>query len=334
VTGLLIYNMGSGVLRAVGDSRRPLYFLVFSALTNTALDLVFVIYCGWGIAGVAIATIISQFLSAMLVLFVLTRTTGCYRIIWNRIRVNGAILNKIWKIGMPSALQQAITSFSNVFVQSYINQFGSACMAGWSSYAKLDQFILLPMQSMALAATTFVGQNLGANNVKRAKTGTAIAVGLSLAITAVLIAPLMIFARQMISLFNTDPEVLEYGKLFILTISPFYVLCVINQVYAGSLRGAGDTTASMIIMLTSFVVCRQIYLFVISRLIDSVIPVALGYPLGWLLASIAIFIYYRQGRWEKRRVVVSEIPLVPVKEETGAAPLLTEDRPASHQLHI
>jgi Na+-driven multidrug efflux pump len=198
---------------------------------------------------------------------------------------------------------------------------------------------------MALSATTFVGQNLGANNVKRAKAGTRIAVILSLISTAILIVPLMVFARQMISLFNADPEVLQFGSLFIWAISPFYLLCVINQVYAGSLRGAGDTRASMIIMLTSFVVLRQIYLFMISKFIDSVIPVALGYPLGWLIASISIYIYYRSGRWEKKRVVVSEYPTAQLPQENisgmepllaedmpETGPLLSEDRAASHQL--
>ena len=335
VTGLLIYNMGSGILRAVGDSRRPLYFLIFSALTNTVLDLVFVVCFNWGISGVAIATVISQCLSALLVLFVLARTKGAYRIIWSRMRLSGAMLGKIWRVGIPSALQLAITSFSNVFVQSYINGFGSACMAGWSSYIKIDQFALLPMQSMALSATTFVGQNLGANDVKRAKAGTKTAIGLSLIITAVLVAPLIIFAPQMIAMFNTDPEVLKYGALFIRMISPFYLLCVVNQIYAGSLRGAGDAKAPMIIMLLSFVAFRQIYLYTISRLFDSVIPVALGYPAGWLLASITIFIYYRLGHWEKKSVLTHEDLHGKRQPETDVAkaPLLTKDRPASNHIH-
>lgn len=306
VTGLLIFNMGSGILRAVGDSTRPLYFLAFSAVTNTVLDLVFVLCFGWGIAGVAIATVIAQCLSAVLVLFVLTRTKGSYRIIWSRIRLKAAMLNKIWRIGVPSALQQAVTAFSNVFVQSYINGFGSACMAGWASYSKIDQFVILPVQSMALSTTTFVGQNLGANNIKRAKTGTNLAVLISCAAAAVLAVPLMLFATQLISLFNAEPDVLEYGKQFILIISPFYMVCGICQIYAGSLRGAGDTKTPMIIMLLSFVVFRQIYLFATSRLIGTLTSVALGYPVGWVLCSIIIFIYYRRGSWVKRRVLVNE----------------------------
>jgi putative MATE family efflux protein len=304
-SGLLIYNMGSGILRAVGDSRRPLYFLIFSAAVNTVLDLVFVISFGWGVAGVAIATVTAQALSAVLVLIVLTRTQGMYRVLWRRVRLHGRTLRTICAIGMPPALQQAVTSFSNVFVQAYINQFGSACMAGWTSYGKIDQFALLPSQAIALSTTTFVGQNLGAGNVKRARQGLSRAMAIAFVATAVLITPLMIFPRQLISMFNTDPEVLGYGELFIRVISPFYLLCAVNQNYSGALSGAGDTLAPMAIMLGSFVVFRQIYLFITSRLVGTLLPVALGYPVGWVLCSIAIVLYYHSGRWEKRRVVVS-----------------------------
>jgi Na+-driven multidrug efflux pump len=218
-------------------------------------------------------------------------------------KLNGPMLRMIFKIGIPPALQQAITSFSNVFVQSYINQFGSACMAGWSSYTRIDQFALLPSQAISLSTMTFVGQNLGANNGKRARTGANRALMLSITATLILIAPLILFPRQLISMFNSDPEVLQYGELFMRIISPFYLLCAINQVYSGTLSGAGDTVAPMVIMLFSYVVFRQIYLFVVTKFIGTVVPVALGYPVGWLLCGVALFIYYRRGGWEKKRVV-------------------------------
>ena len=300
VSGLMIYNMGSGILRAVGDSRRPLYFLVFSVLINTGLDFILVKFCGLGVAGAALSTTIAQCLSAALVLIVLTRSNGAYRIVWKELRMNKEMMGRIWRIGMPAALQQAITAFSNVFVQSYINHFGSACMAGWSSYCKIEQFELLPMQSVALSTTTFVGQNLGANNMKRAKEGTNRALIISFVITAILLVPMLIFARPLIGMFNRDPEVLRYGALFMRLILPFYLICVVFQVYAGTLRGAGDTRATMIFMLSSFVLFRQVYLFVASRLGNSFLPVALAYPVGWVLCSILIFIYYKRGKWENR----------------------------------
>ena len=172
VTGLLFYNMGAGILRAVGDSRRPLYFLIFCAVLNTLLDLLFVAVLRFGIAGAAWATILSQGISALLTLFVLTREKACYRIIWSKVRLDPNMTKKIFFLGLPAAIQMAVTSFSNVFVQAYINRFGSAAMAGWSSYGKIDKFCVLPIQSLSLGVTTFVGQNLGARKIDRVRQST------------------------------------------------------------------------------------------------------------------------------------------------------------------
>lgn len=299
LAGLLIYNIGSGILRAVGDSRRPLYFLIVSAVTNTVLDIVFVAVFRMGIAGVAIATILAQFISAILVLIVLTRTDGSYRVCWTKLRFHPVMLRRILLIGTPTAIQSGVTSFSNVFVQSYINRFGSACMAGWTAYSKIDAFAMLPITSIAMSATTFVGQNIGACDRVRAKQGTSCAIRLSLIITALILIPLMVFAEQLVGLFNTEPDVLSFGIRFIRQISPFYLLCVFNQVYGGALRGAGDTKAPMFIMLLSFVAFRQVYLFTVYSLTHSITWVAMGYPAGWILCSVILFLYYRSGRWQK-----------------------------------
>ena len=160
LSGLVLYNIGAGILRAVGDSRRPLYYLIASALTNTILDVVFVRDLHMGIAGAAWATVLSQCLSAAMVIVTLMRSDSCYRIEWKKLRFHRQLLRRILAIGLPTAVQQAVTAFSNVFVQSYINRFGSSCMAGWTSYQKIDAVALLPMQSLAIAATTFTGQNL------------------------------------------------------------------------------------------------------------------------------------------------------------------------------
>lgn len=302
VSGLMIYNMGSGILRAVGDSKRPLYFLIFSACTNTVLDIVFVAGFHMGIAGAAWATVIAQCLSALLILLTLSRASGAYRIVWKKLRMDWTILRQIIRIGFPAAIQMMITSISNIFVQSYINVFGSSVMAGWSAYSKIDMFMMMPMQSVSLAATTFVGQNLGAGKTRRAKTGTRTSLLLAVVVTVVIMIPLLIFAPWMVRMFNSDSSVISYGALFIRLLSPFYVLCCVNQVYASSLRGAGDSKAPMIIMLLSFVVFRQIYLFVTSRVFGTIIPVAFGYPAGWILCSLLIYLYYRLGHWEKHRI--------------------------------
>ena len=181
VMGLLIYNMGSGILRAVGDSRRPFYFLVVSAVLNTALDLLFVLRFGMGVEGVAWATVIAQAVSALLVIVVLLRTQQAVRLIPRDLRIHLPVLRQIIRVGVPSALQMAITAFSNVFVQSYINSFGADCMGGWTAYTKIDQLMLLPMQSLALSATTFVGQNLGRGNEPRARQGVRRALAIAMA---------------------------------------------------------------------------------------------------------------------------------------------------------
>ncbi|MBP7176752.1 MAG: MATE family efflux transporter [Thermoclostridium sp.] len=305
VSGLVLYNMGSGILRAVGDSKRPLLFLIFSAIMNTVLDLIFVIVFDMGVAGVAWATIISQFLSAALILIVLSRTSGPYRLIWSQLIINKDILNNIIQIGLPSSIQQGITAFSNVFVQGYINGFGSSYMAGYSAYGKVDVFALLPMQAVSMASTTFVGQNIGAGDVPRAKKGIKAALLLSLGCTAVLIIPMMLFAPRIISLFNSEPEVIHYGALYMRLTSPFYLTVCINQILAGALRGAGDTRAPMFIMLGSFVVFRQIYLFIFSRVFPgNFYPIVFAYPAGWMLCSTLISIYFKRSHWEHRRFII------------------------------
>jgi len=297
VSGLMLYNMGSGILRAVGDSRRPLYYLIVSAVINTVLDLVFVAVFDWGIAGAAYATVIAQGVSAILVMGALTRTRENYRVIWSHLKLDRLMMKKIFRIGMPTAIQSAVTAFSNVFVQSYINRFGSACMAGWTAYNKIDAFAVLPMQMVSMAATTFVGQNIGAGNLKRAKEGTKKAMLISYIGTIIPLIVVMIFAEQFIALFNREQEVLEYGTLFIRMISPFFLVSVINHVYSGSMRGAGETKVPTYIMLSSFVVFRQIYLAVSCALTDSILVVSLGYPVGWCLCSALMALYYKSGKW-------------------------------------
>ncbi len=304
IIGLMIYNIGSGIMRAVGDSQRPFIFLVVSAVTNTILDLVFVLVFKMGVEGVALATIIAQFVSAALVIHTLLKADNCCRLELKKLRIHGKMLKKILAVGLPAALQMAVTSFSNIFVQGYINQFGKDCMGGWTAYSKIDQFLLLPMQSISLACTTFVGQNLGVGNTKRAKKGISIAMTISVVSTAILMIPVLIFAPQLVEFFSKKPEVIKYGSMLLRLISPFYVLCCVNQVLAGSLRGAGDSRTPMFIMLGSFVAFRQIYLFVMSRFVSNTITaIALGYPAGWLVCSTITLIYFFRANWDKYRLV-------------------------------
>ena len=299
ISGLLIYNMGSGVLRAVGDTVHPLYFLILTSVLNVILDLVFVLVIPWGIAGVAWATIISQFISAFLVLLLLTRSKDVYRLTWRDLRIDVKILGSIFSVGLPAAFQSVVTSFSNVFVQSYVNIFGSSCMAGWSCYNKLDQFIMLPMQSMAMAATTFVSQNIGAGKKERAYRSTLITVGMTVAVTLAIVAALCLFAAQAVGLFTSDSTVIEYGVLFVRTNCFFLTFNCINHVLAGSLRGNGDATGPMVIMLLCFVGIRQIYLYVLTHFIaNTPLLVGFGYPVGWMTCCILeiIYFFYKQKK--------------------------------------
>lgn len=303
ILGLMLYNIGAGILRAVGDSQRPFYFLVVCALMNTVLDLFFVLKLGMGVEGVALATILAQGVSAVLVLVTLLRTDECIRVQVRKLRIHWDILGKIFCVGIPAAIQMAITAFSNIFVQSYINFFGGDCMSGWTTYAKVDQLLFLPMQSIALASTTFVGQNLGSDQEERAKKGVTVSLTVAVISTVLLMIPVLLFAPQIVAFFNDKEEVVSYGSLLLRWLSPFYVLCCFNQVYSGALRGAGNSKAPMVIMLCSFVLFRQVYLFVMSRICNEIIPIAMSYPAGWLVCSALTVIYYRRVHLGNTRLV-------------------------------
>ncbi len=307
IAGLLIYNMGSGILRAVGDSRRPLYFLILTSVLNIVLDLLFVVALHAGIAGVALATILSQFISAGLTLLLLTRSGDVYRLVWRELRIDGSVVRQIFSVGLPTGIQSVITAFSNVFVQSYVNFFGSSCMAGWGCYNKMDQFIMLPMQSMAMAATTFVGQNIGAGQERRAAQGTRTTVALSFSVTAMIATVLFVFAEPSIRLFTDDASVIAFGVLFLRTNTFFLLANSINHVLAGALRGRGDARGPMVIMILCFVIIRQIYLFIITRFVANIpILVGLGYPVGWMCCCVVELTYY-YFRWGRRRTAAGTV---------------------------
>ena len=298
ISGLLIYNMGSGILRAVGDSTRPLYFLILTSVLNIALDLFFVLVLKAGIAGAAIATILSQFVSAALTLLLLTRTKDIYRLEWKELRIDWPILKKIFAVGMPAALQSVLTAFSNIFVQGYINFFGSDVMAGWASYNRLDHFIFLPMQSMAMASTTFVSQNTGAGDEQRSHRGTVVAVAMTTVVTGVIAAALAIWAPGAVRLFSPDAEVIRYGAMFIRTNVFFLLFNGVSHVVAGALRGRGDSRGPMIIMLSTFVVLRQIYLFLVTHFVANTPRiVGFGYPVGWMSCCAVMLTY----AWMRRK---------------------------------
>lgn len=302
ISGLMLYNMASGILRAVGDTTRPLYILIFTSVMNVVLDLFFVLVLHLGVAGVSLATIISQFLSAIVVMVFITKTHEIYRFIWRDMKVDGELLRQILAVGLPTAVQSMITAFSNVFVQSYVNVFGSSVIAGWSCYNKVNQFIMLPMDSMAKAATTFVSQNVGAKNEKRADRGTVTAVLTVEAFTFLIVTFMFIFAAPVTEIFSKDAEVIYFGALFVRVNTFFLLANCVNHTLAGALRGRGDSKGPMSIMLACFVVVRQIYLFVATTFFaNTPTVVALGYPVGWVACCVVEVSYY----FYKRRKLVN-----------------------------
>lgn len=306
ILGLMIYNIGSGILRAVGDSLRPFYFLVFCALLNIGLDLLFVLAFHMGVMGVALATIISQGISAVLVLWVLLRSKNCIKLSLRKLKIHRQVLKKILIVGIPSALQMAITSFSNIFVQGYINYFGSGCMGGWTSYAKIDSVVMIPITSISLASTTFVAQNLGKNQVARAKRGVSTALLMCVITTIALSIPVIVFAPQLASFFNDEPDILKHAVLMLHWMTPFYFVSCFTNIYAGALRGAGNSKAPMVIMLSSYVAFRQVYLFIMSRVCNEVLPIILSYPAAWIVCAAIMTIYYHSINLGKSRLVESE----------------------------
>ena len=298
--GFMLYNLGAAILRAVGDSKRPLYYLILASILNIILDLLFVIKFEAGVAGVAYATILAQSISAFSIFFRLFRSHEYHSLTFREMKIDWPILKRIIQIGFPAGFQMAVTAFSNVFVQAYINAYGAASTAGWGIYARVDAFVALSTQSMAMSITTFVGQNAGARKIDRIKQGVREAMKISLIISASLIAIIFIFAPFIVSLFNQDVSVLAFGVLFLRLNTPFDPFNVYNQVQAGALRGVGDSKTPMLAMLGSFVVFRQIYLFIISRLTESVYFIAIGYPIGWIVCCTLIFLHVKRSGWESK----------------------------------
>ena len=304
ITGLLFYNMGSAILRSVGDSRRPFYFLVVAAILNSALDIVFVVFFKMGVAGVAWATILAQGISAVLVVIALIRSDDSTRLELKKLRIHWDVLRKIFRVGIPAALQLAITSFSNVFVQSYINHFGPNFMSGWTAYSKINQLVLLPMQSISLSITTFVGQNLGAGLTDRARKSVGVAVGLSVGTSAILLLPVLLFAPQLVGFFNPNTEVITFGALLLRLLCPYFLIYCIHDTLGGALRGAGNGKIPMIITLVCFVAFRQLYLYVMANFIcNEVIPIAMSFPAGWVLSSTLTLIYFLRTKLTGNRLI-------------------------------
>ena len=297
VMGLLLYNMGSGILRAVGDSRRPFYFLLVSAVLNTGLDLLFVLKFGMGVEGVAYATIIAQAVSAALTIWVLMRAAGCIRVELRALRMTWSVLRQIVSVGIPAALQMAITAFSNVFVQGYINYFGPDCMSGWTAYTKVDQLVILPVQSIAMAGTTFVGQNYGAGRLDRVKKGTWVTLAMGLVYTLATGALLLLGQDAIMHLFTNDETVVFFGEAAMHWFCPFYFLLSILHGLAGAVRGTGASVPPMVVLLVSLCLFRIVWIQWVLPLFSGIEGVFILYPVSWALGAGLMILYAWKGKW-------------------------------------
>ncbi len=292
VIGNLIYNMGAGILRAIGDSRRPLYFLIASCFTNIVLDIVFVVLFHMGVMGAALATILSQLVSAVLVIYVLSRTKESYHLNPKLIRIDKEMLQRIIQIGFPAGLQSVMYSSSNVIIQSSVNSLGTDTIAAWTAYGKIDSVFWMIINAFGISITTFVGQNFGAGKKERVHKGIHVCMAMSFAATILLSVLLYWGGSYIYLLFTTDAAVIEKGTEILRYLVPTFFTYVCIEIYSGSLRGVGDCWIPMII--TSLGVCalRIVWIWIAVPIRPTIQTVIFSYPLTWVVTSILFFFYF------------------------------------------
>lgn len=293
----ILYNAGMGILQAVGDSRSPLYYLVISSVVNVALDLLFVGAMDMGVAGAAVATVISQVVSAVLCIIKLTRSDGPYRLEIKRIGFDLPLLKKITSQGVPSGVQNSIIAIANVVVQSNINTFGSDAMAGCGSYSKVEGFVFLPITAFAMALTTFIGQNLGAGQFDRAKQGARIGILCSMAMAELIGVALFFLAPYAMRLFNDDPAVVAIGVRQSHIEALFFCFLAFAHGVSAVLRGAGRVQVPMYTMLGCWCILRVSYITLALKVWPDIATIFWAYPITWSVSCVVFLIYYLKADW-------------------------------------
>ncbi len=294
----VMYNIFVGILQSVGDSRHPLAYLIFSSVVNVLLDLLFVGVMGFGVGAAALATILSQFLSALLCLYRLVyKSPEDYRVILRSIRFDLPMLKQIIANGLPAGFQNSIIAFANVIVQSNINKFGKMAVAGCGAYSKIEGFGFLPITCFSMALTTFISQNLGAKQYGRAKKGARFGILCSIAMAELVGIFLYLTIPVLVRAFNRTPEVIAYGTAQARTVTLFYFLLSFSHCIAGILRGAGKASVPMFTMLCSWCIIRVTYITVILRLIPDIRMIFWAYPLTWSISSVVFLVYFLKADW-------------------------------------
>lgn len=293
----VIYNMATGILNAAGNSKKPLVYLAIASFTNIILDLLFIKIFKLGVMGAAIATDISQAISCILAIGYLLKVKSDYKLYIKDLKINKETAVKIIKIGLPTAIQNMVISFSNVLVQSSVNAYGATAMAGYAAYLKIDGFNILPVLSISMAVTTFTGQNVGANRLDRVKKGMYSSLIMVLVYTAFIGAVLLILSHQVLGLFTHSAQVIMYGQLVMKYFCPYYFLLGILNVLAGTVRGAGKGIPPMIILLFSMCIFRILWIKIALPFYSSIDGVFILYPISWLVGAILMIFYTKFGKW-------------------------------------
>lgn len=300
----VMYNVCTGILQAVGDSKSPLIFLVISSVTNIVLDYIFCAIFKLPVAFAALATILSQAISACLCMYRLMRTKDVYQVHIKEIGFDSDIIKKMLRIGLPSGLQNSIISIANIVVQTNINSFGEDAMAGCGAYWKIEGFGFLPITCFAMAMTTFIGQNIGAKEVDRVKKGARFGIICSISMAELIGLLIYIFIPYLIAIFNDSPKVIEFGVTHARTVTLFYFLLAFSHTVAGIMRGAGKSVVPMYVMLAFWCVFRIGYIITIRHFVEGIRIVLCAYPITWSLSSIVFLGYLLSGKWLRSAITV------------------------------
>ena len=294
----VVYNMGTGVLRAIGDFRRPLYFLIAASVCNIVLDLLLVLAFHLDVAGVAIATVCSQLLSAVLVVIALMRSQGApYQLDPRQLRIHPGPMSLILRIGVPSALQSVMYSASNIVIQSAVNSFGTDTVAAWTAYGKMDVLFWMTVTAMAQSVTTFAGQNYGAGQYGRMKRGLWVSAGVLGLFTVAISAVFFFLARPILAIFTPDAAVLEVGVEMVRFLAPSYITYIMIELLSGVIRGAGKSLVPMLIDVFGVCGLRLLWIFTVVPVHHTLPAVMASYPITWIVTTSALLLYYRFGKW-------------------------------------
>ena len=299
--GTVVYNMGAGILRAMGDSKRPMLFLMVTCILNVVLDLLFVAVLHMGVAGAALATVLSQMISAVLPIVVLLRQKED-RLELRKLRIERSLLGRILRIGIPAGLQFVTFDFSNVLIQSGINSFGDTTMAAWTAYGKTDALVWMISGAFGVSITTFVGQNFGAQKYSRIRQGAWTCLALSIAMVCALNVTLLLFRSQILGIYTDNPEVIAVGSMVMLSIMPYEFLFMPIEVFAGTMRGVGNSLMPTLITGSCVCLFRVVWLMTAVRHWHSLKTLTLSYPLSWALAAAVFLLVYFKGNWLRRRI--------------------------------